>query len=489
MMLSLFKWGYLLLLFLLPVTNAHSDTPALPDIGTSADQVLSLHEEAQIGREFMRKLRQSGMLLDDPAVDSYLNHLGYKLVAHSDTPTQKFTFFAIKDNSINAFAVPGGYIGLNSGLLLRARRESELAAVMAHEIAHVTQRHIARMTEGQGKLSLPMIAAMIAAAALGATTNNPELAHAAIATLSAGSIQMQIDFTRHHEKEADRVGMQILAGAGFDPRSMADFFMQLQNASRYYDGAYPDFLRTHPVTTDRIAETRERAERYEPMAQPQENALFHLMRAQVLTQSRDNPTQLFKELESALAQGHYQDERALRYGLVMSALAAQRPQEVHPHLTWLRTHDGERVLYHIAAMRLAKLEQNETQALEIGAHAYTLYPGDRLLALSYARLLLDKPDNERATRARQVLESAPHTDLPDYHRLLAQAQHASGQTLEALLSTSEAYYLQGNTAHAISQLSQAAKTPHLDFYLAARIEARLSELKAIHLEEMKIEKR
>jgi beta-barrel assembly-enhancing protease len=484
--LRLKLFGLFLIIF--PIVGNSIDPLALPDIGTSVDQVLSPLEEQQLGREFMRKLRQSGMLLDDPAVDAYLNSLGYRLVAHSDNPSQKFTFFALKDDSINAFAAVGGYIGLNTGLLLRARREGELASVMAHEIAHVTQRHIARSVEGQGKFSLPMIAAVIAAAAIGVTTNNPDVAQAAITTLGAGSIQMQIDFTRHHEKEADRIGMQILAGAGFDPRGMPDFFNQLQSASRYYDGRYPDFLRSHPVTTDRIAESQERAERYPVPDKPEDNVLFYLMRAQVLALTRDNPAALLKELENALAQGHYQDERALRYGLVMAGLAAHQSAGLQAQLDWLREHDGERVLYQIAAMRLAALEKRLDDALRTGDNALKLYPGDRLLTLAYARLLLDHPAKGRAAKARAVLESAPQNDLPDYHRLLAEAQKVEGQAVAALLSMSEAYYLQGRTSHAIAQLRQAQKEPDLDFYLAARIEARLSELEQVRLEEIKAEK-
>jgi predicted Zn-dependent protease len=420
-------------------------------------------------------------LLDDQEVNNYLNSLGYKLVAHSDDASQKFTFFAVNDNTINAFAVPGGYIGLNTGLILRAREESELASVVAHEIAHITQRHIARTIEGGSKWSLPMIAAAVAAIAIGVSSGNADIAQAATMALTAGNIQMQINFTRRHEKEADRIGMQVLAGAGFDPRSMPSFFEQLQTAYRYYDGSnFPEFLRSHPVTTDRIAEARERAADY-PEAPPKDELQFHLARAKVLVITHENSARLLDVLQDNLQRQHFENEFALRYAIVLAGLESRQADIVSTHLAWLQKNDIDRVIYRLAAIQLALLKGETDQALGKTQEALKLYPGDRLLAYNAAQLFLAQQQADAALRALQAL---PDTRNPRYYRLLAEAQKATDQPVEALLSLAEHFYLQGQTHLALKQLEQARQRD-LDFYHASRVDARLHELKTLHEEEIR----
>ena len=258
-----------LLSLVLPGTQSRAVTTLdLPEIGDSAGSVISPEFERRLGQAFMRQVRQQVKIVQDPEVESYIQSIGYQLVAQSDTNTQPFTFFIVDDPQINAFAAPGGVIGVNSGVILNSRTESELAAVMAHEIVHVTQRHMARTIEDAGKFSLPIAAAMIGAILLG--TQSAEAGSAALAIISGASIQHQINFTRTNEEEADRVGMQLLARSDYDPRGMPAFFERLQQSSRYYRGQAPEFLQTHPLTPaavtlgDNVDHTIRRQMRIEP---------------------------------------------------------------------------------------------------------------------------------------------------------------------------------------------------------------------------------
>jgi len=194
----------------------------LPDMGDSSDSLLTIAEEKELGEEFFRYLHSDLTINEDAEIQEYIQTIGSKLAANSDNPSYPFHFFVVMENDINAFAGLGGYIGVNSGLILMTEAESELASVMAHEIGHVTQRHLYRGVEAQQRLSIPTMAATLAAIALG--TQSPQMGQAALMAIQAGNVQFQIDFTRAHEEEADRVGMQTLATSEYDPRSMPTFF-------------------------------------------------------------------------------------------------------------------------------------------------------------------------------------------------------------------------------------------------------------------------
>ena len=199
----------------------------LPDMGDSAGTLISPIEEKKLGDAFFRNLHSEIKINNDPEIQQYIQAIGQRLVTNSDTPGSPFHFFVVIDKSINAFAGPGGYIGINSGLLITTESESEMASVMAHEVAHVTQRHLYRAFEAASQLSLPTAAAMLAAILLG--TQNAELGLAALTAIQAGSIQLQINFTRSNEQEADRIGMQTLVRSDFNPRSMPVFLNVCNN--------------------------------------------------------------------------------------------------------------------------------------------------------------------------------------------------------------------------------------------------------------------
>ncbi len=460
-----------LLILLLYVLSFPAATIELPDIGISANTVMSPADEQELGAHFFRQLRRQVAIVDDAQINNYLNTLGNRLVSYSHNPEQRFHFFVINESSINAFAVPGGFIGIHSGLILKTHSESELASVLAHEISHVTQRHIARIIQKSQRFSLPAMAALIAALVI-AGTGDPEVGQAAVTAVIAGNVQLQINFTRIHETEADHIGMQLLAKAGFEPRDMPSFFERLQAASRYYEGGVPEFLRTHPVTTNRIAEARDRAEQY-PHQKISYTPLYHLMKAKLLSLTTDNKQSLHKKLTEMLQTGRYRDECATRYALALTLLAIRKIDDIETHIQWLFKNDADRVIYHLLKANVAILQKQYTKAIKIYEHALKIYPRNKMLGMAYAEQLLH---NNNATKAKLMLLQIPSLSNPYYYHLLANAYQSTGEIAMAHLTLADRYYLIGETRQALIQIKQAQKHKNLNFYLTARIETRYKEL-------------
>src|SRR5262245_42986661 len=272
----------LAILVALPPATLAQGANDLPDIGSPASSALSLDDEYRIGLQIVRQLRDEGQVIDDPEATEYLQGLGSRIVAQASGDSgQRFQFFFVRDDTINAFALPGGFIGVNYGLVLATRNEAQLAGVLAHEIAHVTQRHIARRVRSQGRQSIATMAAILASILIGAATGSSDAAMGGISMAQGAAMQQQINFTRANENEADRVGMGFLAAAGFDPYGMPDFFetmgrrTSLQATNR---NALPEILQSHPVTTNRIAESRARAAQFKEVRPLPETISYSLTR-------------------------------------------------------------------------------------------------------------------------------------------------------------------------------------------------------------------
>jgi predicted Zn-dependent protease len=251
----------------------------LPDLGGAGDNSISPQTERRLGESIMRDIRfREPSYIDDPELSEYLGNLGARLTRVSGA-RQDFEFFVLRDPTINAFALPGGFVGVHTGLINSADTESELASVLSHEIAHVTQRHIARMFGQQQQMQMPLMVALAAAILLG--RSRPDLGSGAAAALQAGAVQTQLSYSRDYEREADRVGIQGLEAAGFDTRAMAVFFEKLQRSSRVSDdGTVPGYMRSHPVTSERIADAQNKAANY-PYRQHVDSPEFYLVRAKL----------------------------------------------------------------------------------------------------------------------------------------------------------------------------------------------------------------
>lgn len=453
----------------------------LPSIGDSSGSIISPEQEKKLGEAIMRSARQQIRIIDDPEINAYLHTLGYQLAAHSDNPEQAFDFFVVNDGSINAFALPGGFIGVHSGLIMAAQAESELAAVLAHEMAHVTQRHMARAYESAGKLSIPTAAAILAAILI--STRNSQAGQAAIAATTAGNAQMQINFTRGNEQEADDIGIRVLAASGFEPRSMPTFFERLQKSMRYYGDALPEFLSTHPVTTTRIAESRDRAEHY-PRKPISDSLSYQLMRARLRVITADDPGKLAQDYAAQLKAGQYSNEAAWRYGYALSLEAVGRHNEARDLLTGLLAKDKQRLAYVIALAQVEMGAKNSKAALQLLSDALKLYPDNGALTLSYVNALLQ--DRQPKT-ARDILQAhmRHNSPNPDLYTLLARAAGDAGYPGEAHEAQAEYFYLNGDVDSAIAQLEKAGKSSSVDFYQNSRIESRLQQLKQEALEARK----
>jgi predicted Zn-dependent protease len=446
---------------------------ALPEIGQSGGAIVTPDEERRAGEAVVRNIRRAGGILDDPLVDDYLNHLSYRLVSTSDTQHPQFEFFMINDRVINAFALPGGFIGVNYGLLLATDSESELASVLAHEIAHVTQRHHARAYEFSEGSNIPVLAAMIAAMILG--SQGSEIGQAALTALSAGAIQKQINFTRANEKEADYIGIQLLADSGFDPQSMAVFFQKLDQESRLYGPQAPEFLRTHPVNESRIADASNRAEQMLRTTSPNPKN-YYLMRARLQVITALDKKAIRDAFAKSLKSGRYHDREAEQYGYALSLMETGEFESARKILNDLLKNDSDRIAYLLARARLESMANQHQQAINHFKQALANYPGNGPLTLAYAQALLRAGHPKEARQL--ITEYQRHKpDEPKFYKLLAEAEAALGNTAKTHIAMGEYYYRIGQTHQAIDQFSLALKNKQLDFYDASRVEARLSEFK------------
>jgi len=465
-----FIQGFIFICLLSWIAVSADSVQDLPDFGDSSGSVISPELERRLGKGIMRQVHHHAAVIRDPEVEAYIQSIGYKLVANSDDNSIPFIFFIINSPAINAFAAPGGVIGVNSGVILNSRTESELAGVMAHEIAHVTQRHMARAYEKQSQLSTPMAAAMIGSILLAIA--NPQAGVAAMAATQGLAVQNQINFTRANEEEADRVGMQFLVRSGFDPYGMPGFFERMQKATKFY-GRPPEYLSTHPLTNSRIADSIARAEKY-PKKEYEDSASFELIRSKLVVYAHQNPKASIKYFEERLASDQIKDKAPIRYGYALALTVDERYAEANLQLKTLLKEDRNNITYLLAAASLEAAQGNFDAALKIYEESYKFFPDYRPLVLGYVKTLLA---SRNPAQAREVLRKYSRHHEPDiaYYELLAQAEAETGAAIDAEIAKAEYYYLSGDTKLAIDRLRYAQQQLKLDFYQQERISARQAQ--------------
>ena len=459
-----------LILFPAPQQAVEISKIELPDMGDSSGALISPAEEKEFGEEFFRSLHAQISINQDAEIQQYIQSIGEKLVANSDAPGYPFHFFVVLDNNINAFAGPGGYIGVNSGLILITEAESELASVMGHEIAHVTQRHLYRSYEASSRLSIPTVAATLAAILLG--TQSAALGQAAIMAVQGGSIQFQINFTRENEAEADRVGMQILAASQFDPRSMPTFFERLQQSTRYSGDNVPEFLRTHPVTVSRISDTRGRAETY-PYKQYPDSLAYQLTKAKIRVLTSTDNIDTLKYFQLRATQGTTEQRAVARYGLGLCAFNSQRFNEAETVFQQLNKEYPNQPQYEAALARTALDSKNYNIALARYKKLAEQFPDNDAIKLEYISSLL-KTGNAELARKNLLLLKPKTRQLPTYSQLLAQVYSDLNQPAESHRYLAEFYYATGQTKEAIMQIKLALKSNGLNFQLSSILNERLN---------------
>ena len=452
----------------------------LPDLGEVSRQYFSDQEEQTLGRAIMRDVYADPRYLDDPEIESYLNQLGYKLVSVSTRNQREFTFFVVNDPSINAFAMPGGNIGVHTGLLLAAQSESELAGVVAHEIAHVTQDHIARMVASQSQSYWPTMAAL--ALALLASRSNPNVAGAAIATTQAYSIQNQLNYSRDYEREADRLGYDMLNRSGYDVRGMSGFFSRLQRANRFYDTSAPAYLRTHPLTTDRIADMESRSETA-PYQQVEDSLDFQLVRARLRAQE-DSAQDAVLAARKVLDEKRYNSETAARYGLVTALIRARQFKDAETEAQKLPSGKTGSPMIQLLIARTALAAGNQMLALQRYQAGSQAYPGYRPLQYGYISALLaaGRSSDAQAQVDRQLALYPLDRRL---WRLAAQTHAQQGHRLLSHRAQAEAAALSGNLVAAIEQIALGIKAGDGSFHEMSAAEARRREWQEIEKSQRK----
>ncbi len=445
---------------------------SLPDRG-GGEGALSPQVERRIGEEYMREIRGNPAYVDDPEVSDYLNTLGEKLVAVAPPIGFDFEFFALRDPSINAFALPGGFVGVHSGLMLATDNESELASVLAHEISHVTQRHISRMASAAEQSQLPTAIAVMAAILL--ARSRPDLATGAVAMAQAHDIQYQLNYTRDFEREADRIGFQTLAAAGFDTHAMPAFFEKMQRLTRLADdGTMPSYLRTHPVTSERIAEAENRAAS-QPYRQRVDSVEYQLVRAKLRAEI-GQPHEAVEHFSAAVGERRYASEAAARYGLTSALLRAGQAAQAADELARLRKLGVESPMIATLDARIRQARGDDAGAATVLEQAMAHFAHRKPVLYAYIGLLHKEG---RYAEARDLIGGELKLYPKDVrlHALYAKTYAALGKKLLQHQAQAEVYVLQGSYPAAIEQLMLARSAGDGEFYQVSIVEARLKELR------------
>jgi predicted Zn-dependent protease len=455
---------------------ASAQTQSLPDLGEESQATMSLAQEAKIGEMVVRQIRAAGAYLDDPEVNDYLNEIGHRLVAAIPEGRQEFQFFAVGDSTVNAFALPGGYIGVNTGLILLTQSESELGAVLAHEITHVTQRHMARAASKEKNQFMYMLAslALAIAASRSNSSSSGQATSAAIASGQALALQSQINFTRENEYEADRIGFQRLEAAGFDVYAMASLMERMQKSTKFSDGNAPSYLRSHPVTHERVAEAQARAYG-KPYKQVPDSLDFHMVRA-LLRSYQGAPKETVAYFRNSLAEHKYNNEVAAQYGLVASLLRNGQFADANVELAKLEKVAPPHPMVEAMAGHVLMDSGKLDQAIERFKSALARYPNKMQLIYDYPQALM-KAGRLREAAAFLETELARYPNDGPLHGIAARAYADLGQKQQEHRHQGELYAWQGDFKEAVRQFELASKANDGDFYQTSVVEARLRALR------------
>ncbi len=456
----------------------------LPDLGESARAELSPQIERRLGESIMNEIRlREPSYVDDPEINDYLNRLGARLVESSANPTGDFHFFAIRDNTVNAFAMFGGFIGMNTGTILTAQSESELAGVLAHEIAHVTQNHLARQIAKEKQNTLPSMIAM--AVGILAARSNSSVAAATVTSAQAGVVQAQLAYTRDFEREADRMGYQSLEKAGFDVRGMGDFFERLQKAGRIYENNAPVYLRSHPLTVERISDMQNRAQD-SPYRQVVSSLDFHLVRAKLRAQM-GKPREAVTEFETQLREKKYASPAAANYGLVFALMRSKDAPAAQRAIEGLQALKVASPMIAGLAAEIRASLGDLPAAQAIYREALQRFPQSKALVYGYVEALFA---GRQYDQALPFLESQLQLDFADFklYGLQAKTYSALGKRLQQHRAQAESYLLQGQLGQAVEQLQFAQQASDGNFYEQSAVDARLRELRKLQIEEARLKR-
>ena len=419
----------------------------------------------------MRQIRQHLKLVDDIEVNEFIQRKGEQLLASRyDIDPKDFTFFVVENPDINAFAIPGGFIGINSGLIMAAHNEAQVASVMAHEIAHVLQRHIARLYASQGNSNFKAAATILAAILL--SQRSPEAGQAALLTGLAASHQSAINFTRRHEYEADRIGIQLLSEAGYNPRSMVDFFEVLRRRTSLSGPEQLEFLRTHPLTSNRISEARNNSARLSNPTGIQDSVDFQLQQMKLKVLHSTDPRGMAKALES----GHISNSESARlYGRISLLLNAGEAGKAAPLADkLLKLQPGSSAAILLAAS-VAQETGEAARAERLYSDIIDFQPDNYAATEQYLDLLSVQGRTDRAERVIKSYIRNTHKPSADVFRKYASVLRQKGRTVASHEAMADYYLLLDEDVEAVAQLEIALRSAAQDSNEESRIAARIME--------------
>ena len=451
---------------------------ALPSLGDSSSSIISPQQEHKLGRAWLSVLRGQVRQLEDPLLKDYVESSVYRLAETSQLDDRRLEFIILASPQLNAFAAPGGIIGVNGGLLLHAQTEAEYASVMAHELAHLSQRHFARGLEAQKRMQIPLMAAMLAGV-VAAAAGGGDLGMAAIASTQAAAIQEQRRFSRQNEQEADRIGLLNLHKAGFDPRAMPSMFERLMRQYRY-DRMPPEFLLTHPVSESRIADTRNRAEQYFDGAGTLDSLYYQLIRARIQLTFEGTSGLALKRFRSVLDEDP--NSQPARYGLALALIRSSQLAEARSNIDILLEKSPNSIIYNLAAVDVELSRNQFNQANQRVDNLLKQHPNNFPLRKAKYEIQLRQKDIAGAEQTiNQLLKQRPND--PDIWFEVAEIRGLSNDIIGLHEARAEYFSRVGDYTQAIEQLDYARQRASNNFPRAARIDARqqvlISEEQAI----------
>jgi beta-barrel assembly-enhancing protease len=465
----------ILMLSQVPVALAQ---PQLPTLGDRISGIFSLEEEYRLGRDFLRSVRRSTPTINDPLLNDYVVNFTHNLAVHSDLQDYRLAFIVIDSPVLNAFAAPGGIIGVNGGLFLNAHSEGEFASVIAHELAHVSQRHFARSVEDAERRRIPELATLLASVVL--MGSGSSAGPAAVMAAQGRSIENQLRFSRQNEAEADNIGLRTMVNAGYNPVDMARLFERLMDMSRFTSRP-PEFLLSHPVTESRVSDARSRANRY-PARATTPGIEYQLMRARVQVHYETNKANAVQTFSQALASSRTDTDRETnQYGLALAYLANEQYRQAIDELDQLLANDPNRITYVVTKANMLTRSGEPRAALAYLEKHLQINPNNHPLTMAQAQALIEMRDYAAAVR---VLERHAVTRPEDHDLwyLIAETQGQAGDISKVHQARAEYFILTGDFRNAREQLNYALRIEtqrENNLPLISRLRQRVSDVEAL----------
>jgi predicted Zn-dependent protease len=451
---------------------SHAANNELPSLGDATSGLISMEQEHRLGRTWLRNLRQQASTIHDPVLTEYTENLIYRLATHSEVKDRRLEILLLDNDQLNAFAVPGGIIGINAGLFIHAKTEAQFAAVLAHELAHLSQRHFARQIE-ESRKQAPIAMATLLGSIMLLATNNTEAGFAGLMTSQAAATQWALSYSRDWEREADRIGMHTLVGAEINPKGMPEMFRQMFEAHKYSQRP-PEFLLTHPITENRISDA---AARVDNLTVPyrMSDLEYQLMRTRILVQYKKDSHNL-PHYQKLYRQAKTDEQKQIaQYGLALLLAQQKKFKQALVQANSLLQMDNQRISYQVLYTDILYHTGKKKRALEKLDNLLELNPDNHPVTLTYVNLLMDNEQFRLATSELKKHSLLRSSD-PSIWQKLSESEGKSGNKVAMYQARAEFLHLTGQKNKALKQLQIALDMSRDQYLTAARIEQRAREM-------------